>query len=107
MPITKNELSALKSASEEVHSDLTYNNVSARASAYLAIETINQLKVNTRNNILFTLLGAFLGFISSYSVTLVTQESTKQDLQLLKKKLDDIQLQINHSQKYQSKKDSL
>ena len=106
MRVSEQDLIKLKNLSEEsLYSDSTQA-TSSRASAYLAIETINQLKVNTRNNILFTLLGAVLGFIGSLSTNLINEEKKEKELLELSNQLLEIKKQLDTYQKYHSKKDS-
>ena len=105
--VSKDDLDSLKSMSENAQQDWQHQNVASRSSAYLSIETINQLKKNTVNNIMFTILGTTLGFLSSFTVAKLTQSKLEEDLQQLSRQVREVKLQINHFQKYQSKKDSL
>ncbi|MNT92580.1 hypothetical protein D3C72_2338900 [compost metagenome] len=73
----------------------------------MSIETIQQLKTATKNNIMFTILGAVLGFISSISVAIYTRSGIEKDLQELHTQMHELKSQIEHSHTYQSKKDSL
>lgn len=111
MRVSEEDLKSLKSLSETMM-DANFNeHVSSRASAYLAIETIHQLNINTRNNILFTLLGATLGFLGSIGNTLISNNNneieSKEEFQQLNKQLLEVKKQLSNYQMYYSKKDSL
>ena len=58
MRVSKKDLEDLKRLSETMLDGTFSENVSSRASAYLAVESIHQIKNNTKNNILFVILGA-------------------------------------------------
>ena len=104
--VSDKDLDKLKDLADNAIQDWEFKNISARSSEYLSIETIKKLNLNTRNNILFTLLGGFLGFLSSITVAYYTKVGTEQDLQQLKKQLHELSLQQNDFQKYFAKKDS-
>ena len=107
MGVSDEDLQKLKSNADSAYHDFDLSSVGARSSAYLAIETIKQLKVTTRNNVLFTLLGGLLGFISSISVSLITQNQSKEELKQLHKQLLEVEKKLDNFQRYRSKKDSL
>ena len=111
MRVSKEDLKSLKSLSETVIDTNFNEHVSSRASAYLAIETIHQLNKNTRNNILFTLLGATLGFLGSIGNTLISQSNNQKEVQeefqQLNKQLLEVKKQLSNYQMYHSKRDSL
>lgn len=105
--ISQQDLESLKSLAENAQQDWEYTNVNARSSAYMSIETIRQLKTATKNNIMFTILGAVLGFISSISVAIYTKSDIDKDLQELHTQMRELKVQVAHFHTYQSKKDSL
>jgi hypothetical protein len=111
MKISNKELQELKNYAENVHTDFDLNSATARSSAYLTIETIHQLNKNTRNNILFTLLGATLGFLGSVGNTFILkdndQKEVQEELQQLQNQLTLIEQKLSHYQMYYPKKDSL
>lgn len=111
MRVSEDDLKSLKNLSESMV-DANFNgHVSSRASAYLAIETIHQLNKNTRNNILFTLLGATLGFLGSIGNTLISQNNDRKEVQeefqQLNKQLLEVKKKLSSFQTYYSKRDSL
>jgi hypothetical protein len=107
MRVSKEDLKSLKSLSESVTSSAITEQVNSMASAYVAIETVKQLKSTTRNNLIFTILGCFLGFMSSLSVSLITEKKSKEEFQQLNKQLLEVKKQLSNYQMYYSKKDSL
>ncbi|MDO8316264.1 MAG: hypothetical protein Q7T12_01945 [Flavobacterium sp.] len=107
MQVSDEDLQKLKSSADSAYHEFELSSISVRSSAYLAVETIKQLRVTTRNNILFTLLGGLLGFISSISVSLITQNQSKEELKQLHKQLLEVERKLDNFQTYRSKKDSL
>lgn len=107
MRVSKKDLENLKGMSETLSGETINENISSRASVYLAIETIHQMNRNTRNNILFTILGAVLGFLSSLGNTLISEDHTKEEIKQLNKQLLEVKTQLSNYQKYHPKKDSL
>ena len=111
MSVSKEDLDYLKSLSETMSGESINENVSSRASAYLAIETIHQIKNNTKNNVLFVILGAVLGFLGSIGNTLISQNSDRKEVQeefqQLNKQLLEVKMKLENYQMYHSKKDSL
>ena len=111
MRVSKKDLEDLKRLSETMLDGTFSENVSSRASAYLAVESIHQIKNNTKNNILFVILGAVLGFLGSIGNTLISQnddqKEVREELQQLNKQLLEVKMKLANYQTYHSKKDSL
>lgn len=107
MKITDKELKELKNYAENVHTDFDLNSAIARSSAYTAIETVNQLRVSTRNNILFTLLGGLISFMVVISSDLIRAKESKKELEELNIQLLEMKTQLTNFQKHHSKKYSL
>ncbi|MFL0354821.1 hypothetical protein [Xanthomarina sp. GH4-25] len=106
MKISDKDLETVKSLADDVSVDITQI-ASNRASAFLSIETIRHVRKSTRNNILFILLGALIGISPSIIESMKEEPNIDKQLLDLHKQLHDIELQLNHSQKNDSKKDSL
>jgi hypothetical protein len=105
--ITDEDLEILKNSVEGVAFEESRKIAETKASAYVAIETINQLRNNTKNNLMFTILGGFLGFISSLTIMVITQNYQKEETKELNKQLLEVKKQLSDFQMYYSKKDSL
>lgn len=106
MKITDKELEDLKRYAECPISEFELNNATARSSAYLAIETIHQLRNTMRNNIIILVLGMVLGFLPNYIIEHNKQKDEDKEIKNLQQQVQKLQDLIIHSDKYRSKKDS-
>lgn len=106
MKISKKDIQNLKSLADGVDPDFAPV-VGSRATTYLAIESMNQIRNTMRNNIIFIILGALLGATPSIIESMKEEPNLEKEILQLHKQLHDIKLQINHFQKNGSKKDSL
>lgn len=104
MKITKKDIETLKSLADGVDPNFAPV-VGNRATTYLAIESMNQIRNTMRNNIIFIILGAILGAVPTVILHNNKKTNVQEELQLMRKELHDIQLQINHFQKSVPKKD--
>ncbi len=106
MKITDKELEDLKRYAECPISEFELNNATARSSAYLAIETIHQLRNSLRNSIIMIVLGVILGFLPNYIIEYNKQKDEDKAIQDLQQQVQKLQDLILHSDKYRSKKRS-
>lgn len=110
MRISDEDIQKLKVLSESIaDTNNISEHTSARATTYLAIESINQIRKNTRNSIILIFIGGILGFISSLTIVLITQDSQKKELKELHNQLLEVKTQLTtyHQMYHVPKKDSL
>lgn len=105
--ISDKDLENLKHSSENSEDVIYFNMATARSSAYLAIETIRQLRNNLRNSVFMVVLGVILGFLPTYITQYNEVKNTNQEINKLHVQVKKVQLQLIHFDKYHSKKDSL
>lgn len=106
MKITKHDIAKLKSFADEVDPMLT-NIAKDRAAAYLAIESMEQIRNNTRNNIIFIILGGLIGFFPAFYQSRYESKKVMDRVENVRKEMLDIKNQINGYQTHQFKKDTL
>lgn len=105
MKVTKEDLSKLKEDAENPFVVNTFETVETRASAYLAIESIYQLRNNLRNSVIILILGIILGFLPSYVTENSKQKDEEKEIKNLQLQVSKLQDQLIRFDKYLSKKD--
>ena len=106
MKISKSNLERTKHFADDVTNE-NAELANHKANAYLALESIKQIKNQHWYNLLYVFLGAILGFIGAVGQQYISSEKESEELQQLTKEVQNIKLQLTYYQKNLSKKDSL
>ena len=104
MKITNEDLSKLKIDSENHFIENTFATVETRASAYLAIESIHQLRNSVKNSIIVLVCGFILGLLPNYIIVNNREQESHKEIKNLQQQVKKLQDLILHSDKCHSKK---